>query len=248
MKDIVYFIGASQPEGELEWKFSLRSISKNLPHRRVVVISPQIPDWVCGIDWIEWPQQQEKQLDISEKYKALARIEDDMTDEVIVMDDDHYVIKPIKDVPMMFNTSLEAMTSIQENDYVKNAHGFALHNSMRLLLQHRIGWPLGASLHVPFPITRSELPVHLEDGHGPYEWKSIWLNWATTMLNKKAKLINGDAKVMTRQELLINLNADEGYLSSYESKIEETLILTYLESEFPERCPYEIEGSSTRDV
>ena len=239
LKDIVYFIGAQQPEGELEFKFSLRSLSKNLPHRRVVLMSPRIPDWVQGINWIEWPQQQEKQLDISEKYKALARVEDDMTDEVIVMDDDHYIIKPIKDVPLQYNTSLEAMWSIQVNDYMKNAHGFALHNSWRLLREHQIGWPLGASLHVPFPITRSELPVHLEDGYGPYEWKSIWLNWAMTKLKKKATLINGDAKVMTAQELLRALNSDIGYLSSYESKIENTAIIPYLETEFPDKCPYE---------
>ncbi len=239
MKDVVYFIGAAQPEGELEFKFSLRSISKNLPHRRVVIISPQIPDWVTGIDWIKWPQQLEKQLDISEKYKALARVEDDMTDEVIIMDDDHYITKPVLDVPLMYNTTLEAMCGIQENDYVNNAHGYALHNSLRLLIQHKIGWPLGASLHVPYPITRSELPIHLEDGYGPYEWKSIWLNWAMTELGKKATLINGDAKVMTAQDLLANVNSDMGYLSSYESQIEATHIMTYLETEFPDKCPYE---------
>ncbi len=240
MKDIVYFIGAQQPEGELEFKFSLRALSKNLPHRRVVILSPQIPDWVQGIDWIEWPQQQEKQLDISEKYKALARIEADMTDEVIVMDDDYYIIKPVNDVPLMYNTTLEAMSSIQVNDYLKNAHGYALHNSMRLLREHQIGWPLGASLHVPFPITRSELPIHLEDGYGPYEWKSIWLNWAMTELKIKATLINGDAKVMTAQELLVALNSGFGYLSSYESEIEKTAIIPYLETEFPDKCPYEL--------
>jgi hypothetical protein len=241
MKDIVYFIGAMQPEGELEFRYSLRSISKNLMHRRVVIIAPQVPDWVVGIDWIQWPQQAEKQLDISEKYKVLARIEDDMTDEVIVMDDDMYVVKPVLDVPLIFNTSLEAMVSIQENDYEKNAHGFALHNSLRLLRNHQIGWPLGASLHVPYPITRSEMPVHLEDGWGPYEWKSIWLNWATTQLGYKMKLINGDAKVMTSRELMQNLNSGADYLSSYEKEIEATHILTYLETEFPDPCPYEAE-------
>ena len=239
MKDIVYFIGAAQPAGEVEFKYSLRSLT-NLPHRKVWVMSPALPQWVQKVDWIQWTQQGEKQLDISEKYKALTRVEEDMTDKVIVMDDDFYVIKPILDVPLLFNTSLEAMTSIQVNDYATNAHGFALHNSLRLLREHEIGWPIGASLHVPYPITRSELPVHLEDGYGPYEWKSIWLNWATTKLGYEAALINGDAKAMTAKELLVNLNADMGYLSSYESEIEATNILTYLESEFPEPSPYEV--------
>ena len=155
------------------------------------------------------------------------------------MDDDHYIIKPMKDVPLIYNTSLEAMVSIQVNDYAKNAHGFALHNSLRLLREHQIGWPLGASLHVPYPITRSELPVHLEDGYGPYEWKSIWLNWAMTELNKKATLINGDAKIMTATDLMANLNADMSFLSSYETEIEKTHILSYLGTEFPDKCPYE---------
>jgi hypothetical protein len=238
MKDIVYFIGAAQPEGELEFKYSLRSL-RNLPHRKVWVMSPALPEWIQKVDWIEWSQQLEKQLDISEKYKALARIEDDMTDEVIIMDDDFYITKPINDVPLMYNTSLEAMCSIQNNDYISNAHGYALHNSLRLLREQNLGWPLGASLHVPFPITRSELPIHLEDGYGPYEWKSIWLNWAMTELKKKATLINGDAKVMTRQELLHTLNRDDGFLSSYETEIEKTMILTYLETEFPEKSCYE---------
>ena len=239
MKDIVYFIGANQPEGEFEFKYSLRSL-RNLPHRKVWIMTPPSPpQWLQNVEWISWPQQFEKQLDISEKYKALTRVEEDMTDEVIVMDDDFYITEPILDVPLMYNTSLEAMTSIQANDYLTNAHGFALHNSLRLLREHEIGWPIGASLHVPFPITRSQLPVHLEDGHGPYEWKSIWLNWAMTKLKKEATLINGDAKVMTAPELLRVLNSGLGYLSSYESDIEKTAIVPYLEAEFPEKSEYE---------
>ena len=119
------------------------------------------------------------------------------------------------------------------NDHAKNAHGYALHNSLRLLREQELGWPLGASLHVPYPITRSEMPVHLEDGRGPYEWKSIWLNWATVKLGKKAQLINGDAKISTKQGLAFALKS-MGFLSSLESEMDKAGITMFLEEEFPD--------------
>ena len=73
-----------------------------------------------------------------------------------------------------------------------------------------------------------------------YEWKSIWLNWATTQLKYKAQLINGDAKVMTASELQPAIEGTGGFLSSFEADIKATGIPDYLDETFPDPSPYEV--------
>jgi hypothetical protein len=237
--DIVYFLGESLSDNGRELRYSLRSLA-NVRHGRVWMVAPDIPDWVQEINWCPWEQLPEKQLDISEKYKWLTHLggepsNQDMADDVIVMDDDYYIVKKMRSVPLIYNMPMRAKAVTRPP---QDEMGAMLRNTLRLLLERNVGVPLAAVLHVPYPITRSELPVHLEDGRGPYEWKSIWLNWAMQQGTQgKSALI--DPKITEPKDVPIWLEWNMGFMSSMERTYNEVGMEEILNEYFPEKSCYE---------
>jgi hypothetical protein len=197
------------------------------------MVAPNIPDWVQEVTWIKWRQLPKKQVDISEKYKALSGF-GIMTDNVIVMDDDFYIVKKTRSVPLMYNMPMRAKAITRPQDDM----GDMLRYTLRLLLQNRIGVPLAAVLHVPFPITRSNLPVHLEDGRGPYEWKTIYLNWAMQQ-GVYGKSVVLDPKIIELKDVPIALEHNVGFISSVERTYNEVGMEEILNNFFPDKCSYE---------
>ncbi len=198
------------------------------------MVAPDIPDWVQGVGWLPWVQLIGKQVDISEKYKMLPRI-GGMSNEVIVMDDDYYIIKKMRSVPLIYNMPMRAKAITRPED---DEMGAMLRNTLRLLLERNLGVPLAAVLHVPFPITRSVLPVHLEDGRGPYEWKTIYLNWAMSQgVRGKSSLI--DPKITEHQDIALTLEYNDGFMSSMERVYDELELDKILNKFFPKKCSYE---------
>lgn len=238
--DVVYFLGEDLPNNGRELRYSLRSLS-NIPHGQVWMMAPDPPDWVQEVYWIPWEQLPEKQLDISKKYKFLTYLGHEpsnqgMADEVVVMDDDMYIIKPMREVPLIYNMPMAAKAHTRPDP--KDEMGNMLRATYRLLVQHRIGVPLAAVLHVPFPLTRSELPVHLEDGKGPYEWKTIYLNWAMSQgMRGKSSLI--DPKITEHQDIALTLEYNDGFISTMQHVYDELGMDEILNQFFPERSCYE---------
>ncbi len=231
--DIVYFLGAELPDNGRELRYSLRSLD-NIPHGRVWMVAPDIPDWVQEVTWREWIQLPEKQLDISEKYKALPHLHGP-TDNVVVMDDDYYIIKKMRSVPLIYNMPMRAKAITRPED---DEMGAMLRNTLRLLLERNLGVPLAAVLHVPFPITRSKFPIHLEDGRGPYEWKTIYLNWAMSRgVRGKSSLI--DPKITEHQDIALVLEYNDGFMSSMERVYDELGLDKISNKFFPKKCSYE---------
>ena len=179
------------------------------------------------------------QLDISEKYKWLANVGDDnqaMTDKVVVMDDDYYIISPMREVPLIYNMPMAAKA--QTRPHPNDEMGTMLRDTYRLLLQHQLGVPLAAVLHVPFPITRSNMPIHLEDGKGPYEWKSIYLNWAMSQgVRGKSSLI--DPKITEHQDIALTLEYNDGFMSTMQHVYDELGMEEILNKFFPEKSRHE---------
>jgi hypothetical protein len=233
--DIVYFLGADLPLDGAELRYSLRSLS-NIPHGDVYMLGPDVPGWVQEVNWVEWGQLPEKQLDISEKYKALRHpVFENMTDNVIVMDDDFYIIKKMRSVPLLYNMPMRAKAITRPAD---DEMGAMLRNTLRLLLEQLVGVPLAAVLHVPFPITRSMLPVNFEDGRGPYEWKTIYLNYAMSQgVRGKSSLI--DPKITEHKDIALTLEYNDGFMASMERVYDELDMDEILNKFFPKKSVYE---------
>ena len=237
--DIVYFLGEDLPDNGRELRYSLRSLD-SLPHGDVWLVAPDPPDWVQEVYWVPWEQLPAKQLDISEKYKWLVHLGDEssqaMTDNVVVMDDDYYIIKPMREVPLIYNMPMAAKA--QTRPHPSDEMGIMLRSTYRLLLANFRTVPLAAVLHVPFPITRSNMPIHLEDGRGPYEWKTIYLNWAMSQgVRGKSSLI--DPKITEEQDIALTLEYNDGFMSTMQHVYDELGMDEILNDLFPEKSRHE---------
>jgi len=248
-RDIVYFLKDELPLDGRELRYSLRSL-KNIPHGRVFMLAPDVPEWVENVTWINWEQQDEKQFDLSSKYKALPRMDEklDMTDEVIVFDDDMYVVQKVNEAPLSYNMPLIARCKSRtrrDDDKL----GASLRNTYNLLMHHEVGVPLAAHLHSPFPFTRSEMPLHLDMGE-VYEWKTIWLNWAMAKLGHKGYSHLVDSKVIAPEDITKVITYDTRFMSSLDRTFEQIGVEGYLRLKYglTKECEYEQPGSSTGDV
>jgi len=182
--DIVYFLKEDLPLDGAELRYSLRSLV-NFPHHKVWMVTPTLPDWVDSARVIlvdHLPEHKDKYADLSEKWKWLGTNED-MPRKIVYMDDDYYVIKPVKRPPSRSaHYSLSNHIRLNEeynqklNIPAKNSTLLtALKNTERLLIEREA--PLLHPIqHVPWLVKRKNIPVHWEDGRGPYDWKILEFN------------------------------------------------------------------------
>ena len=89
MNDTVYMLKYPLPDEGIELRYSLRSL-KNLPHDRVFMVTPKLPDWIRPSSVVHMghlPVNTTKYVDLSEKWRWLGT-NSHLTDEITYMDDD----------------------------------------------------------------------------------------------------------------------------------------------------------------
>jgi len=96
-----------------EFRYSLRSL-KNLPHNRVFVAG-YAPDWLANANYL----MVEKPLDMDRKNHEVANIHavlknikatldnQEISDDFILMNDDFYILKPLKQLPSLNRGKLD---------------------------------------------------------------------------------------------------------------------------------------------
>ena len=107
--DVLYAVRHGEVNAAL--RLSLRSLA-NLPHRRVF-IAGFCPSWVRGVTVVETPRRANKFDSIEENVRrGLAHPE--MGDEVIYMNDDFYVTRPVERVPVTHGGPVDQYNGQQE--------------------------------------------------------------------------------------------------------------------------------------
>jgi hypothetical protein len=244
MNDIVYFLKDPLPDGGIELQYSLRSL-KNIPHAKVFMVTPTLPKLVDP-DTVEHvsdvPVQKKKWADLGEKWKWLnTPAAADMTDEIIYMDDDFYIMRaitrappkcaynPLWSVVELYKT--KAKTTVGSTDMIE-----VMVNTLRLLKEQGIEEPWCPQQHWPWLVERSNIPVHWEDGKGPYDWKVLEFHHN----NPNPPEYYHECKVSTRIEIKAVLDCGIPFLSSKEGiSFFTSGLLTMLSKTFPEKSEYE---------
>lgn len=94
MIDIVYVVGRGSQWNDAELKYSLRSICKHTTHRNVYVIGHK-PSFVTNVIHIPANDVPRKELSILRKI-LIACEEEDLTQEFLFMNDDHFFVQDVK--------------------------------------------------------------------------------------------------------------------------------------------------------
>ena len=239
MNDIVYMLKDPLPDNGVELGYSLRSL-KHMPHGRVFMVTPRLPDWI-NPDTVEHishlpVHENRKWDDLGEKWKWLGT-NDVMTDEVIYMDDDYFIIRPVKQAgPRPAFHPLWVLIKYYTEEYGDVEIVRAFINAERLIKEHGVEVPLHPLQHYPWPVVRSNIPVHWEDGKGPYDWKILEFNHN----NPNPPEYHHENKVTNREDLQRVVARGTPYVSSADDgSFVDSGLLSLLEQMFPEKSEYE---------
>lgn len=146
-------------DGE-ELRLSLRSLV-NLPHGRVWFVGDTPPAWVTGVGHIPTERDPVKYADANRNLLA-ACVDDRLTESVVLMNDDFYVMRPTRAVaPMHRGTVRSWMTGfkITSGPYLQNAKATA-----RLLGKMGCADPLCFETHTPFAFRRAPMAELIRAG------------------------------------------------------------------------------------
>lgn len=80
-----------------ELRYVLRSIAKNLPHRKIFLAGFK-PDWVCGVEYIEVEIPQGLKYSKSMANTKAACLDPRVSEDFMLFNDDFFVMKPTEEI------------------------------------------------------------------------------------------------------------------------------------------------------
>lgn len=168
--DIVYILGTGSKFNDEEIRYSLRSL-KNLPHKKVFIIGEK-PDFISD-KVIHIPAEdpyQNKQRNAFHKLSIACNTRD-ISKDFILMNDDFFILKEIKEVKTFHKGSISNV--IKRNKDIGGQYLEALKRTNILL-----GGGIDYSMHYPFIYNKSKLKKVLKklNGEGAIHLRTYYGN------------------------------------------------------------------------
>lgn len=156
--DIIYFV-KDNPRNE-ELRYSLRSVVKNMPHKRLWIFggcpSNIVPDIRVRVDQsgkTKWDR-------VRNMYKMVCENKE-ITDNFIMFNDDFFIMQPTNRIEPLYRCSLEKHINILEPRNKPTPYSRLLRNAKQTL--ERLDKPtLSYELHTPFIFNKKKLLELLE--------------------------------------------------------------------------------------
>lgn len=171
--DIVYVVREGDNE---ELRYSLRSLS-NLPHNKVF-ISGYKPDWVRNVTYIHRDQSNQPDLQNSNMNLLAACLQEDLSEEFYLFNDDMYIMEPVDEVPLYHQGPLDdTIQRYKQGNRFLQAYSLIKTKSVR-------DNPLSFELHIPMPMKRSKVLELYKSYPYPLYTLRIRTLYGNTQLNK----------------------------------------------------------------
>lgn len=166
--DVVY-ICRSGPNEEL--RYSVRSVEKNLPHRKIWVVG-QKPEWYKG-NFLEVKDNNSKYANARNNLLALVDSEE-ISQDFILMNDDFFIIRPVSKVNYFYEGTLDARAQKQELLSTNGTYTRWLIQTAESLRALGIDSPLNYELHIPMVMNKDKLASVLKQKTSL--WRSLYGN------------------------------------------------------------------------
>lgn len=147
MIDVCYVVRPGDVNEEL--RHSLRSVAANLPHRDVVVAGHR-PAW-AKVRHLPTAQAQAKHVNALTNLRAILDCQD-LTEQVIVANDDMFVTAPLEQIPTLHSGPLTDARHLADSVTSR-----AYWDTLGMLDRLGVKDPLCYDLHTPFVVDRSQL-------------------------------------------------------------------------------------------
>lgn len=158
--DIIYFVKDGIKNEEL--RYSLRSVDKNIPHKRVWIFggcpTNIVPDVRVRVDQVgktKWDR-------VRNMYNMVCENKE-ITDDFIMFNDDFYVMKRTDSIIPMYRCGLEEHIQILERATRPTEYSRLLRTCLKRLQMSGLESPLSYELHVPFIFNKRKLLDLIEE-------------------------------------------------------------------------------------
>jgi hypothetical protein len=165
--DYVYICRHGENE---ELRYSIRSVEKNFPRGNVWVIGGK-PSWYSG-NYIPVEQSAGKQHSAIKNLSAIVQSKE-IQEEFVLMNDDFFVVKPVKEIKTYHGGSLQDKIALRREITPGSRYLDLLSKTYKVLQKIGITEILDYDIHVPMKISKTGLREAL--GFGT-QWRSTYGN------------------------------------------------------------------------
>lgn len=175
--DVIYPVRPGDHNEEL--RYSLRSLAQNFPHDRVIIVGDK-PHWVRNVEFVPGNDGPSSHANVYRNvWTACQR--DDLTDRVVIFNDDFFITEPIDAVPAAYRCPLDDHIRLPR---VQRTNGWWLESLLltkTCLQAHGIESPISYELHIPIEVDRRRMAEVLElfrfvKPANPPQWRSLYGN------------------------------------------------------------------------
>lgn len=226
--DVLYMVGPNRSTEEL--RYSLRSLV-HIPHGKVVIAGYK-PDWVSdAVVHIDVPKDPKKYGGYGSNGHSTDALYygcawHGLTDDVLMMHDDMFIMEDMDSIPPMH------LGSLGEVDY---GSGTSVEHYFKLQ-DFGVARPLNYEAHVPMVINRSRMLDAIDWG---------WINIESKIILKRSLYGNiagvGGNKI---KDVKIREPSNQGwrmwaFISTHPTLFRDPKVGGWIKKQFPDRSPYE---------
>lgn len=228
--DAVYFVRDGENE---ELRYSLRSVEKNLPCRKVWIIGGK-PDDINPDEFVRIPQEKSNgtKWDRVRTNLRLVASNDKITENFILMNDDFFINKPTRKIePAIAGTLAENIDRIEQKyHHAPTTYTIELRRAQRVL--EDAGLPTNSyELHIPMVINRKKLAEILATFPPRHATRSLYGN-----LHRVGGAKRADCKIYDPEQ---EINPEEQFISSDDKTWGDTELTKYIQQKFPKKSRWE---------
>lgn len=171
MRTLLYFVRAGRNE---ELRYSLRSVEKNFPHDRIVVVGDK-PEWLVNVEFHQGNAQADKWRNV---YSNLMLATKRVPGSWVVMNDDFFVLQPTVELGSWYRGLL--VDHLRLIKYRRGAWYRSLVATEKMLLDMGFDRPRSYELHLPVEMEAQKLGEVLKLGrymNDLPQWRSLYGNY-----------------------------------------------------------------------
>lgn len=240
--DVVYIVKPENLNEEL--RYSLRSLD-NVPHDNVWIVGYK-PTWVKEVRYDSYlpmagsNKTNHPKWHISWKMLRHACLNEEISDDFILFNDDFFIMKPIESIPTLHRGSIQDIINkraarVPKKNVLSNRYVKAMYETKKLLLS--LDRPtLSYEAHIPIVINKHKMLTAMEIAdsmrRGQYiNKRSLYGNYWE---------IGGDYLKDVKVDCSNpNYDTDGIFLSTTENSFKNNLVGSFITSKFPAPSPYE---------
>lgn len=160
MNDIIYILRAGKNE---ELRYSLRSVEKNYPHKRVIFYGGK-PDGIEPDLFVPYTQPGDTKWEKVRNTIELICKNGNITEDFWLFNDDFFIMKPVENPVNYYDGTLEGrIAQIEKSIFGRHSiYSNMLRHTLRTLKLAGIGRPLNYAHHTPMLISRKKMLETIE--------------------------------------------------------------------------------------